>query len=70
MNICFSENWGILCLLCKRLQGIWGLEVGIRIVPLLGLVNKALGSCLLLYHVESPQVGDIPIGLDLAAAYA
>ncbi len=56
----------------KRLQGIWGREVGIRILPFLGLVIKicmCLGTRLLLYHVESPQVGDVPIGLDLAAAY-
>jgi hypothetical protein len=68
-----QKIWGILSLLLKRLQGIWSCEVGIRILPLLGLVIEVcicLGSCLLLYHVESPQVGDVPIGLDLAAAYA
>jgi hypothetical protein len=56
---------GILCLLLKRLQGIWGREVGIRILPFLGLVIKVcicLDTRLLLYHVESPQVGDVPIG--------
>jgi hypothetical protein len=68
-----QKIWGILSLLFKRLQGIWSREVGIRILPLLGLVIKVcicLGSFFLLYHVESAQVGDVPIGLDPASAYA